>query len=261
MAVRDLFYAAAVCGMATCTGCHPRPSPSEPRPGAAVDSAYKPYSDLVRRAIQSYYPQLLTRGVDGSAAYVWLIADGRGRIVGRRMSNVPPKTFRLREAVLERFPDVDVERDAQSVPDAAFATAGSSVHPPPELGPDTVFLFWADRPFSSRNIPPPLGPFVLGRAASEQLSPLRIRRLAAEAAPDDVVWYVYSDENPLIDAGIYRGLRPRQIHPDSIVASIRNMVRARYPDGSLSCSLGTSLPTRTGGFVMTMSVRYEPRKN
>lgn len=259
MVCRRLFGSALVLAVAG-QGCGLRPAPSQPSSSATGDSADRPYSRVVRQAVETYYPELLTTGVEGSAAYLWLVADGRGRITRRSLSSARPRTLNLRNALLEKFPDVDVDRDAKAVPDAAFATAGTSIHPPPELGPDTVYLFWADQPYSVRNVPPALGPFLLGRAASEQVTPARIRELAQGATPDDVIWYVYTDEESLVEAGIFQGLRPHQTPPDSIVSVIRDLVRSKYPGGSLTCSLGTSLPNRNGDLVMTMSVRYEPRK-
>lgn len=257
MSLRRLFPSAVLLLAASSAGCRQKPT-VQPEP-AATAQIDRPYSVLIRRAIQTYYPRLLTDGVDGTAAYVWLIADGRGRIVGNALSTVPPRTFRQREAILEKFPDVDIEREAAAVPDAAFATAGTSFHPPPELGPDTVYVFWTDRPFSFRHVPTSRGPFLLGSAASEQIAPAQIRQLAAGASSDDVVWYVYTDEQPMLESGIYPDLHPREVSPDSIVAAVRNMVREKYPNGALSCSLGTSLRNNRGELVITMSVRYEPR--
>jgi hypothetical protein len=230
-------------------------------PAAAQDGAAsrddKPYSELVRRAISTYYPQVL-RGASRGTVYLWFIGDGRGRIVGHRMSGDPPRSMMLRDAIREHFPRVDPVHDAEAVPDAAFPNAGNSLHPPGEMGPDSVWVFWSERPFRTRDVPPQAGPFSFGRAASQQIAPPPVRRLAAEAVTGDVVWYVYSDEQPLLDSGLYTGLARSETNPDAMVAAVRAVVRQRFPDGELTCSLGSSLPNRDGTLVSTLSVRYQP---
>jgi hypothetical protein len=230
--------------------------PAAAQPGAASREE-KPYTELVRRAVAAYYPQL-TRGGARGTAYVWFVGDGRGRIVGHHYSSVPPRSPRLRDALREQFPAVDPDRDARAVPDAAFPNAGNSLHPAGELGPDSIWVYWAERPYPLAGVPQQLGEYAFGRAASQQLAPAAVRQLAADAVRGDVVWYAYSDQQPLLAAGLYTALRPGEQQPDSVVAAVRAAVRERYPAGSLTCSLGSSLPNRSGHLVMTVSVRYQP---
>lgn len=253
--VRMVLLCSAVAGAAC--GRVAGSTASEPYSIPFADTA-KPYSALVRRALERYYPDLLTRGATGHASYVWFVADGRGRITAHAMSGVRPPSMVQRDAIREKFPDLDLQRFAEAVPDAAFPTSGTSLHLPGELGPDSVWVFWVDRPVSFRRVPAPAGPFVFGRAASEQVAPARVRQLASESGAGDVVWYVYSDAQPLLDAGVARGLDPRSSRADSVVAAVRRIVRGRHPAGALTCSLGSALPGLSGQVVMTVSVRYDP---
>jgi hypothetical protein len=214
----------------------------------AADTAAHPLAELLRVAVGRYHPGVLRGRGHGGTTYVWLIADGSGRIVHTARSKRRPQTDAVRDVIREKFPNVDTEAWMERVPESLFPVAGVSHFRPGEMGPDTVLVLWADPPTPLGSKPPPArGPFLLGRAAAEQLSPVRVRRAAREAGEGQTVWFVESGRGRLLDVGVYDGGRDYD--------AIRQLLQPRFPGQPIQCSAGFALPGSNGRLVPTVAVR------
>lgn len=205
-----------------------------------------PLADLLLAATRRNEPETLR--ARGKTRYVWLLADGRGRIVRSAVSLERPRSDVLRDVLRERFPDIDTDAWVRDVPEALFPVAGIYRLRSGEIGSDTVLVFWADPPIPVGNDPPPpRGPYRLGAAAAAQFSPPRVLRAAQETAPGQTVWYVESDEGVLLDVGVFSGGRDYD--------AIRAFLQPRYPGRTIQCSAGYALPAAGGRLVQTVAVR------
>lgn len=206
-----------------------------------------PLNELVRSAVRRYRPAVL-REARGRTSYVWLLADGRGRVTRTAVDTRRPRADALRDVLREKFPEVDTDAWMRRVPEALFPMAGVSRFRPGEIGPDTVLVFWAEPPTPLGSEPPsPRGVFLFGRAAAAQFSPPRVRQAARKAGPGQTVWFVQDASGTLLDVGVYDGGRDYE--------AIRALLRPRYPGRRLQCSAGFALPDAGGRLVPTVAVR------
>lgn len=237
--------ALAILAGSVAIGCVPRyGDPTTSRaPDARRDA---PLADLLLSATRRHEPGILR--ARGQTRYVWLLADGSGRIVRSAASLERPRSDVLRDVLRERFPDIDTDAWVRDVPEALFPVAGIYRLRSGEIGSDTVLVFWADPPVPVGGDPPrSRGPYRLGEAAAAQFSPPRVLRAAREAAPGQTVWYVESDEGVLLDVGVYHGGRDYD--------AIRVFLQPRFPGRTIQCSAGYALPAADGRLVQTVAVR------
>ncbi|MFL5384054.1 MAG: hypothetical protein ACJ8GN_16150 [Longimicrobiaceae bacterium] len=202
---------------------------------------------MVRSAVLRYRPEAVRRA-RGHAVYVWLVADGEGRVTRTAFDAERPRGDAVRDVIREKYPEVDTDAWMERVPEALFPVAGVVRLRPGELGPDTVVVIWADPPTPlGSDPPPPRGEFLFGRAAAEQFSPARVRQAAREAGRGQTVWFVKSETGALLDVGVYDGGRDYD--------AIRALLQPRYPGRAIQCSAGFALIGADGRFVPTVAVR------
>ena len=229
------------CGVAA-----PRAALTPPGSRNGPAGAY-PLTELIRRAVLRYRPEAVRRAC-GHAVYVWLVADGEGRVTRTAFDTGRPRSDVARDVIREKFPEVDTDAWMERVPEALFPVAGVTRFRPGELGPDTVVVIWAEpSPPLGSDPPAPHGAFLFGRAAAEQFSPARVRQAAREAGVGQTVWFVKSDTGELLDVGVYDGGRDYD--------AIRALIQPRYPGRAIQCSAGFALAGADGRLVPTVAVR------
>jgi hypothetical protein len=136
------------------------------------------------------------------------------------------------------------------VPEAVYPYAGYTRFLPGDLGPDTVVVMWAERPYAVGAPAPPVhGEFLLGRAVAEQLTPAPVREVARTAATGQTVWFVQTDTREVLGYGVYAGGRDYD--------AIRAMLQPRFPGRTLTCSAGFAVPNAAGEPVLTVRVRAQ----
>jgi hypothetical protein len=217
-------------------------------PVPAERSARAAYVRLVRRVLNERYPQVL-RASSGHAQYLWIVTDGRGRLVRTALDARRPALFAIPNAITERFPDVPID-EWNRMTNAAFSTTGMSPHPPGEVAPDTLWVFWAERPFPLSAAPRPLGPFRIAEAFDAMLVPDTVREVARGVGAGRTVWFVKGDDQRLMGIGTW----PEE-NPD--IARRQAELAPRFPGGELTCSLGLAVRGASGRLVRVFPIRFQ----
>jgi hypothetical protein len=233
-----------LCGLAS-AGCQPRP-PADPTP--TPGSARAEYVRLLQRVLRERYPQVL-RTSTGHARYLWIVTDGRGRLVTTALDSSRPAILGIPNAVTERFPDLPLD-EWNRMADAAFSTIGMSPHPPGEVAPDTLWVFWAERPFPIRAVPRPRGPFRIAEAFDAMLVPDTVRKVARSVGPGRTVWFVKGDDQKLMGIGTWPG-------DDPDVRAAQAQLAPQFPGGELTCSVGLAVRDASGRLVRVFPVRFQ----
>ena len=127
--------------------------------------------DAVRLALQNTFPEVLTGEAEGSRHYVVLITNTRGEIEHSHLEANPAYPIgSVLEDLYEWFPGTNWH-EARKTWRGTLET-----YPPPTMGPDTVFVTYAERRVEGE----PTGPFLLYRAPRRAEDPRR--RIVAPAS-------------------------------------------------------------------------------
>jgi len=209
-----------------------------------------PLATLVRGAVARYQPGVRAGAVGTRTVGVWLVGDGHGRIVASaaaplRVEGADP------EADFRRLlPRVDF-RPFEGEVDALYPYAGTLWFLRGEMGPDSVYVFWKDRPSPAAGpAPAARGRFPLGLAAAHGLTPPAVRQAVGRAAPAETVWYLEDEHGAVLEVGTRPGGRD--------IEATRAMLAPRYPDRRLTCAGGYALPGRGGRPVPIVDVVARP---
>ncbi|HEX8243821.1 MAG TPA: hypothetical protein VF541_10005 [Longimicrobium sp.] len=238
--------AAPLLALAAMLGCAAAPSPAAaPDPHDA-----RPLMTLLDRAARRYESAVLGAEVHGTR-YVFLAGDGRGRVTASAGSTVPPESGDLAAALRAALPGVDMEAWQRRVPEAVYPYGGITRFPPGTLAPDTVLVFWAERPLAVGSPPPAArGEFTFGVAAAWQMTPPAVRDAVRQARAGQTVWYVRDAGRRVLGVGAYAGGRDYE--------AIRAAAQPRFPGLRLTCTGGFSLPGTAGEPVLVVEIDAAP---
>jgi len=230
-------------------------SPAAAQRDVRRNSGKGAYQELIRSVLREHYPAALTAASPRRVRYLYLLGDGHGRLVRHEMDSTPPASLTMPEAIEERF-EMEVDSGWTDHMDVAFALAGMSMHVPgmaSELGPDTLWVFWADAPLpldSARTLR--AGGFQPGLAVEMQVTPDTIFRFAETVPPGHTVWYARDQHGTVMGMGTWEGENPDY-------AARQAQLAPQFPDGELTCSAAGAIQLADGRLVRILPIRYDPK--
>ncbi|HET7231138.1 MAG TPA: hypothetical protein VFJ16_14090 [Longimicrobium sp.] len=235
------------CLLSGCAPAAPRANLAAPVPYTTLQG---PYTERVREIIRAHQPRLLDQPA-GHAQYLYVLGDGSGRVVRTMAEDVAPTQMGLPTAALGRIATETEVEGWMAMSDPAWGVMGMSLHLPGEVGPDSVWVFWAEPPVHFGQARAAGGPLPFGLAAAEQTTPRLVHALARHLPRGRSLWYVYDDQERVLAYGTWPGADPD-------VEAGRNQLRPRFAGGALTCAMAQSIRGAGGRLVRVVPVRFQP---